>query len=809
MAVKDLGRVVPLFRGTWSTPTSDDDSYDHLDMVYNDGSTWVCLHDNVYSEPTDGSTDWQLVCRAMIGDEQLQQIEADVMDALADEGYVMDPDYVHTDENFTSEYKEVLDNYEPPTTGNPFHINVLNDSISLYLIPGQRYSFDNTNWVDVSEQAVVNVEAGQTLWLDCTSVISVGLGFKILGESGSARYEVAGDILSLHYPDYAKQGSMRDSEFERLFANCHGLNTNGLVLPDFVSPSCYRHMFNSCRSLTTAPALPATTLASECYRGMFFNCNSLTTAPELPATTLTRYCYCEMFRYTGLTSAPTLPATVLAEGCYQAMFYHCNALVTPPALPAMRLDRYCYKGIFQGCTALTTPPALPAMEMQEECYNSMFYNCTALTTTPTLPATSLAGNCYRNLFRGCTSLTKGPVLPATQPQGECYGNMFQGCTSITEVWCYLIIPDGENPRNWVGGWLDEVGGTGTVHKNQDNTNWLTDDGSGTPTGWTTVDDEVVVPEGNNWFRMTAHGGSIRFSFRFENDRGSGEMSMDGTTWEEAYGWEEKVITLSDGQTLYLRSKDDTCNTCVFFNGSVQDENAGLILAGDIRSLYYRHYTMFDTLSGYADTRFRLGDIPMDASAMTLGFTYMSGDGGMDHMFRECYGLTLPPQCPIVGVINSSRTTFLGMFEYCSSLQRAMNISRLVSITNRDGVQEHFSYMYNGCNQMTDITGAMPGSACYSKSTFKNMFESCSSITTIPDSFFYTPDVIGMGDRSNMFAYCYNLQSIKMYEWFPHASGWLDDVNNKTMYLPVGAQPYESLQDRSYNGIPESWTIQYF
>lgn len=53
-----LGRVQPLYKGTYSSTTT----YQKLDNVYYNGDTWVCIDDNVIGIiPVEGSTYWQKV----------------------------------------------------------------------------------------------------------------------------------------------------------------------------------------------------------------------------------------------------------------------------------------------------------------------------------------------------------------------------------------------------------------------------------------------------------------------------------------------------------------------------------------------------------------------------------------------------------------------------------------------------------------------------------------------------------------------------------------------------------------------------
>lgn len=195
MKVKDLGRVVPLFRGLYNPDIEG--GYEILDLVYVNGATWVALVDNPTDAPSDDSDQWQVVCRAMISDAQMEMIEDAVMDTIREIGYVIDPDYVHTSNDFTDELKAKVEAYEPPT-GNPFRVTMNNGSMALHLIPGQSYSVDNVNWVDVKSQTVVTLETGDTLYLHCTKTMPAGSGFKMIGR-GEPEFTVSGDPRSLHY----------------------------------------------------------------------------------------------------------------------------------------------------------------------------------------------------------------------------------------------------------------------------------------------------------------------------------------------------------------------------------------------------------------------------------------------------------------------------------------------------------------------------------------------------------------------------------------------------------------------------------
>ena len=321
---------------------------------------------------------------------------------------------------------------------------------------------------------------------------------------------IYGNIMSLVSPvNYANNKTLTgDYAFYRLFyQNTHIVNhpSKTLVLPaETLTLCCYRRMFEGCTSLTMTPALPATTLAEWCYNEMFKGCIGLTVAPSLPAMSLANCSY-----------------------CYNCMFEGCTSLTTAPALPATTLANYCYDRMFKNCTGLTTVPALPATSLADYCYYSMFEGCTSLTTVPALPATTLADGCYNSMFYGCTSLTTAPTLPAPTLQNYCYSHMFEGCTNLNSVTC---LATNISATNCTMEWLDNVAAMGTFIKPASMTNWIIDNPSGIPPGWT------VIPEGAlpGQFTVNAGGGKVNFS------QGNLQYQASTNTWRFATNQYEAI-----------------------------------------------------------------------------------------------------------------------------------------------------------------------------------------------------------------------------------------------------------------------------
>ena len=180
-----------------------------------------------------------------------------------------------------------------------------------------------------------------------------------------------------------------------------------------------------------------------------------------------------------------LPATSLTKRCYSSMFYGCTRLIAAPELPAKTLIDYCYSYMFWGCTSITTTPDLPATTLAAYCCKNMFTGCTSLTTVPSiLPATVLAQYCYTAMFYGCTNLTKAPELPAKTLINYCYQLMFCECTKLNYIKC---LATNISASECLSDWVMSVASTGTFVKAVGMTGWSTGT-SGTPSGWTVVDD---------------------------------------------------------------------------------------------------------------------------------------------------------------------------------------------------------------------------------------------------------------------------------------------------------------------------------
>jgi len=106
MSVYNLGRVLPIFKGEYN-PT---ETYENLDVVLYNGSSYVAINTTTNNLPTD-ENHWVLLALAgNISPEQIAEVEQQVIEYVQSQGYVIDDNYVHTDNNYSNTDKAKVDN---------------------------------------------------------------------------------------------------------------------------------------------------------------------------------------------------------------------------------------------------------------------------------------------------------------------------------------------------------------------------------------------------------------------------------------------------------------------------------------------------------------------------------------------------------------------------------------------------------------------------------------------------------------------------------------------------------------------------
>lgn len=103
----NLGRVLPSFKGEYNASTT----YLPLDIVYYLGGSYVCKQNAQNKVPTN-TTYWQIVAmKGELSPTLSPEQEASIINQIEQSSnFVVDADYVHTDNNFSDVYKNAVEN---------------------------------------------------------------------------------------------------------------------------------------------------------------------------------------------------------------------------------------------------------------------------------------------------------------------------------------------------------------------------------------------------------------------------------------------------------------------------------------------------------------------------------------------------------------------------------------------------------------------------------------------------------------------------------------------------------------------------
>ena len=108
MSTYNLGRILPVFRGTWEAAYN----YFPLDVVLYNGSSYVAKSTiSAGGNNPANNNNWQMIAAAgeISGTLTPAQEQAIINAVIQQGGFVSDNNYVHTDNNFSNTYKEAVD----------------------------------------------------------------------------------------------------------------------------------------------------------------------------------------------------------------------------------------------------------------------------------------------------------------------------------------------------------------------------------------------------------------------------------------------------------------------------------------------------------------------------------------------------------------------------------------------------------------------------------------------------------------------------------------------------------------------------
>lgn len=371
--------------------------------------------------------------------------------------------------------------------------------------------------------------------------------------------------------------------------------------------------------------------------------------------------------------------------CVANMFYQETTLISIKnlKLPATTLTNSCYSHMFDGCTSLTTVPydLLPATTLKNRCYDSMFYLCIKLKNTPNLPATTLVPYCYSYMFYKCESLRYAQrVIPADYIDYYACQYMFQGCTKLLKS---PII----KPKEGFAGYSCQ----GMFE-----------------------DCTSLVDAGEIGIKGYRNAGVYMFNKMFQNCK---SLVVAPTV---------HFRTSSSGTISEAESMFQGCTSLV-----------------DASGIKFYNYKIDSNNYNFAKSMFE------DCTSLTKTPDMKATAGA--YMFKNCTSL--------VNVTNSDTTLYVkdSMFMGCSKLKTVgnkenfsiylsggyaancfANCTSLTTFPNITGYSSDYeagccSYMFANCTSLSKFPNSLAGFTKI-KSCFKNMFEGCTGITTLPKGF---------------------------------------------------------------------------
>ena len=229
-------------------------------------------------------------------------------------------------------------------------------------------------------------------------------------------------------------------------------------------------------------------------------------------------------------------------------------------------------------------------------------------------------------------------------------------------------------------------------------------------------------------------------------------SNNATDWERWENPDTNTISLSSGQSVYIKAADDASHRTASFSAFNKFVMTGKIqVSGDIKSI-----VKLIAPANYAywvQSLFN-GCSPL-VKAPVLSVTNITNDC-YSEMFRNCTSLTQAPELPATTLAGSC---YYSMFRNCKSLTKA---PELPATTLADYC---YNNMFDDCTSLTSAP-ALPATTLVG-SCYRNMFSYCTSLTQAPE----LPATTLVYDcYSYMFSYCTSLKRIKMNASFGNWGG---------------------------------------
>lgn len=169
MSTYNLGRILPVFKGNWESSYN----YFPLDVVLYQSSSYVAKSTiSAGGNNPANNNNWQMIAASgeLSGNLTPAQEQAIINSIVQQAGFIVDPDYTHTDNNFTDSYKDTIDNIGNGTltiqkngteigtfTANQNTGSIVNINVPTYVsqLQGSENLVSNQGYISLSGSSVI------------------------------------------------------------------------------------------------------------------------------------------------------------------------------------------------------------------------------------------------------------------------------------------------------------------------------------------------------------------------------------------------------------------------------------------------------------------------------------------------------------------------------------------------------------------------------------------------------------------------------------------------------------------------------
>lgn len=477
------------------------------------------------------------------------------------------------------------------------------------------------------------------------------------------------------------------------------------------------------------------------------------------------------------------------EALYAGLFYHCDGLISCKnlVLPGYFLSPECYLGMFSYCSNLeeTFSNFYNGITCEETAFAYMFFKCTSLTKTVEFPDTELYPNLFLGMYYGCSSLTDIiGIEPYTLIPKGCFSFTFSKCDSLE------TIPDISS--------FNTIGTNGCL--------CMFSNCSG------------LVEISNLHFHIVYEFGVAGMFYSCSNLETIGSIVFDNIYYNGAEKMFSKCINLVNTESVYCNNSNsyDYCYAYMFSECTSLVNPPELPQQKLSPYCYYKmFYKCINLLSApalnattgkcgntsnyvdYYDAKKSIKATKGNNStnSNTILNSQFLSPGCYESMFEDCILLNCNITLPADKVYNRA---YYKMFKNCSSL---INMPLILA---KEVGDYGFAYMFSNCTSLSQVTSlngqiAIHGNSGYNewgggivvnsygllsstksininsidnekiigynyfygsssgKGAYSNMFEYCTSLTTMPDL-----NVISFAEAMcyKMFYNCTSLRTVK-------------------------------------------------